>query len=342
VGEFGRGPVGRKTGLVLIGLGVFFLVLAGLARYYVYDRLAVVPQDYVRTSVSEGTGATVFDIATQKETTTDLVSKRKVVGDVSAGKSASDNLNRSVAVWETSVITSPPGVVVDKQSPPLAGSHDRVAFDRHTGVAIDCCGNYLSSTANLDTGTEVRDTTTPIKGQYFKLPFDAQKTTYQFWDGTLKKATDLRYRGTEDIKGMTVYRYEQVIPPTTVGTITAPASFFGIKAPGDIKLDRVYANTRTLWVEPETGVIIRGQEAQNVVAEYQGKQVATLTKAVVGYNGRTIQANLDDYGPQASQLKLIRVWVPLIGGALGALLLVLGLALFLTGGRSGRGRRRVP
>lgn len=332
--------MGRRSGLVLIGLGVFFLALAALSRFYVYDRLAVVPLDYVRTSVSEGTGATVFDIATQKEITTDLTSRRKVVGNVAAGETSSDNLNRSVAVWETAVITNPPGVVADQQRPPLAGSHDRVAFDRHSGEVIDCCGNYISSTANLDTGVEVRDTTTPIKGQYFKLPFDAQKATYKFWDGTLKNATDLRYRATEEIKGLTVYKYEQVIPPTTVGTITAPASYFGIKAPGDVKLDRVYANTRTLWVEPETGVVIRGQEAQNVVAEYQGKQVATLTDVVIGYNGKTIQDNLDDYGPQASQLKLIRVWVPLIGLTVGVLALLIGLALFLSGGRSRRGHRR--
>ena len=333
--------MGRKTGLVLIGLGVFFLALAAFSRYYVYGRVAVVPLDYVRVSVSEGTGATVFDIAKQRETTTDLVSRRKVVGAVSAGEKASGDLNRSVAVWETSVITNPPGAVADQENPPLAGSHDRVAFDRHTAEVVDCCGNYLSSTANLETGTEVRDTSTPITGHYFKLPFDAQKTTYKFWDGTLKDATDLRYRSTEEIDGLTVYKYEQVIPATTVGTIKAPASFFGIKADGDVELDRVYANTRTLWVEPETGVIIRGQEAQNVVAKYQGKQVATLTEAVVGYNGKTIQANLDDYGPQASQLKLIRVWVPLGGLTLGVLVLIAGLALFVTGGRSGRGRRRV-
>jgi hypothetical protein len=331
--------VGRKTGLVLMALGVFFLALAALSRYYVYDRLAVVPLDYVRTSVSEGPGATVFDIGTQKEVTVDLVSRRKVVGQVAAGEKASDELNRSVAVWETGVITNPRGVAASEKNPPLAGEHDRVAFDRQTGVAIDCCGNYLASTANLNNGAEVRDTSVPIKGQFFKLPFNAQKQTYQFWDGTLKKATALNYRGTEEIEGLTVYRYEQVIPPTTVQTISAPASYFGIDAQGDVNIDRVYANTRTLWVEPETGVIIRGQEAQNVVAEYQGKEVATLTNVVIGYNARTIQDNVDDYGPQASQLKLIRVWVPLVGLTVGLLLLIIGVALFVTRGRRGYGRR---
>jgi Porin PorA len=327
--------MGKKTGVVLVGLGVFFLALAALSRYYVYDRLAVVPLDYVRTSVSEGTGATVFDIANQEEVSTDLVSRRKVVGEVEAAETAADERGRDIAIWETVVITNPPGRAVDGESPPLAGSHDRVAFDRHTGEVLDCCGNYLSSTANLETGSEVRDTATPIEGQYFKLPFDAQKETYQFWDGTLKEAADLEYRATEEIQGLTVYKYEQAVPPTTVGTITAPASYFGIDADGDVEIDRVYSNTRTLWVEPETGVIIRGQEAQNTVAEYQGEQVATLTDVVIGYNGETIQANIDDYEPLASQLKLVRVWVPLIGLAAGLVLLIAGLAL-VARPRSGR------
>ena len=53
-----------------------------------------------------------------------------------------------------------------------------------------------------------------------------------------------------------------------------PASFFDIDEEGDVTLDRVYSNTRTLWIEPETGVIIRGQEDQLSVAEYEGEQVA--------------------------------------------------------------------
>lgn len=318
--------VGKKFGVVLVGLGVFALGLALLSRFYVYDRLAVVPLDQDSTTVSEGAGATIFDIATQEEKTVDLVSTRNVVGDVEAAEKASDARGRDIAIWETAVITDEPGAVIDEEHPPLSGTHDRVAFDRHTGAAIDCCGNYLSSSADIDTGTEVRDTETPITGQYYKLPFDAQKQTYQFWDGSLKKATDLRYRGTEKIKGLTVYRYEQVIDPTDVGDIKAPASFFGIDEEGDVTLDRVYANTRTLWVEPETGVIIRGQEAQDVVAEYQGQEMATLTNVVIGYNDKTIGDNVDEYEPLASQLKLIRVWVPMLGLVLGLLLILIGIA----------------
>ena len=115
---------------------------------------------------------------------------------------------------------------------------------------------------------------TPIgfEGLYFKFPFQTEQKTYQFWDGSLREAPDIEFQETETIEGLEVYRFEQVIPPTTVGNITAPASFFGIDEEGDVTLDRVYSNTRTLWIEPETGVIIRGQEDQLSVAEYEGER----------------------------------------------------------------------
>ena len=75
--------------------------MALLARFYAYDRLAVVPLDQDTVSVSEGPGATIFDIASQQEITVDLVSTRNVVGDVEASEEASDELGRDIAVWET-------------------------------------------------------------------------------------------------------------------------------------------------------------------------------------------------------------------------------------------------
>jgi hypothetical protein len=325
-------------GLALVGLGAFVVFLALLARFYAYDRLAVAPLDEEANSVSVGEDATIFDIASQEEITVDLVSTRNVVGDPNAAEDASEELDRDVAIWETLVFTDEPGAQISDENPPRSGTHDRVAFDRHTGEAIDCCGNYTASTADLGSGEEVRDQDTPITGQYFKLPFNAQKKTYQFWDGALKDSTDLEYQATESIQDVTVYRYEQVIEPTDVGDIEAPASFFGIDEEGDVTLHRIYANTRTLWVEPETGVIFRGQEEQYVVAEYNGEQVATLTDVTIGYDDETITDRVDEYGPLSTQLKIVRVWVPLLGGLLGALLLIIGL-IVMGRGASDRGRR---
>jgi hypothetical protein len=326
--------VGRKTGIVLVGIGAFLLVLAPLLRFYAYDRLAVVPLDQETVSISEGPGATIFSIADGEEITVDLQSTRNVVGDVEASEEASDEQGQDLAIWETFVFTGPEGEEFNEDNPPLSATHDRVVFDRNTGEAVACCGQYTSSGADPDTGEEIRDTDTPIEGQYFKLPFGAEKRDYEFWDGSIQEATTLAYQDTEEIEGLEVYRYEQVIEPTDVGDLPEGAgSLFGVDDP-DATIDRVYSNTRTLWIEPETGVIIRGQEDQYVTAEYEGEQVATLTDVVIGYDDATITDNVDTYSSLATALKAVRLWAPLASLVLG-LLLVVGGALLIV-----RDRRR--
>jgi hypothetical protein len=331
--------VGRKTGIGLIGLGVFLIALAALFRFYAYERLAVVPLDQETTSISEGPGATVFSIAQGEEVELDLISTRNVVGDVAASEDASESEDRDLAVWETFVFTGEEGEEFSEDNPPLSATHDRVAFDRHTGEAVNCCGQYTSSSTDPDTGEEIRDESTPITGQFFKLPFGSEKKTYQFWDGSVKDSTDLEYQATEEIEGLTVYRYQQVIEPTDVGDLPEGAgSLFGVDDP-DAVIDRVYSNTRTLWIEPETGVIIRGQEAQLVTADYQGETVATVTDVTIGYSDETISDNVDTYSSLATSLKAVRTWVPIAGLVLGLLSLAGGFLLLLRGRREAGAHR---
>ncbi len=58
-----------------------------------------------------------------------------------------------------------------------------------------------------------------FEGLYFKFPFDTQKKTYQWWDGTLARPPRAKYVGEGTVKGMKVYKFEQVIEPIKTGTI---------------------------------------------------------------------------------------------------------------------------
>ena len=328
--------MGKKTGVVLVGLGAFLIVLAPLLRFYAYEELAVVPLDQDTTSVSEGPDATIFSIPRGREVEVDLESTRRVVGYVEASEQASEAQGRDLAVWETFVYTGEVDAEFSEDNPPLSTTHDLVVFDRNTGEAVDCCGQYTSTSIDAETGEEIRDTGTSIEGQYYKLPFDAQKTDYQFWDGSIKEATTLAYQDTEEIEGLTVYRYQQVIEPTDVGELPEGAgSLFGIEDP-EATIDRIYSNTRTLWVEPETGVIIRGQEEQFVTAQYEGDDVATLTDVTIGYNDATVTDNVDTYGGLATALKAVRLWAPIGLLVLGVLLVVAGVLV------ARRSRRTTP
>jgi hypothetical protein len=94
-----------------------------------------------------------------------------------------------------------------------------------------------------------------------------------------------------------------------------------------VQLDRIYSNTRTLWIEPETGVIIRGEEDQDTVAESQGEEVATLTDVVIGYSPETISDNVETYSPLATQLKIVWFWLPLFGTILGLVIVLAGVLI---------------
>ena len=304
----------RKVGLALIALGALFLILAPLLKWYAYPRLAVAPQDHESTTVSTGEDVTIFSIPELAEgrdpqVVTDVTSTRGTVSIVDGPpEGTSDD---DVAVWETVVDTT------DAEGTTLTATRSIVAFDRRTGAGVEGYGQSIDGD--------------PIdhEGQILKFPFGTEKRDYEFWDTALREATPAVFDGEDEIDGMTVYRFVQTIEPTVVSQLEVPGSLAGSDAPA-IEADRTYANTRTLWVEPETGVIFRGQEAQDTVLVYQGDEIATITSGTIGYTDEQVQARVDEYRPLASQLNLVGTVLPLVLGTLGVIGLIAGIVLLRT------------
>lgn len=304
----------RKLGLVLMGLGVFLLVAGPMVRFYMYPKLAVAPDDQDSITTLVGPDATIFDIATLSEITTDLTTKVATVGDVEAAEKQGDN----VVVWlSTTSSRSSDGVIRSRDI-------ELSAFDATTAEAVNCCGEYVST----EQGEEV-----PVEheGLLVKFPFDAQKTSYDWWDGTLERTVPIEYVATEEVAGITTYKYEQTIPATKVGETEAPASVLGEPDDGNLTADNMYSNVRTLWAEPNTGVIIKRVEQQNSTLDYDGTTRVTTTEVTTGYDDATIQANADEYGPKGSLLHLLRAVLPWLLPVVGLLLVVLGLLLTFRG-----------
>jgi hypothetical protein len=298
----------RKLGVVLVGLGVFLIVLGPLLRFYAYPRLAVAPKDQNSVSTLVGKNATIFDVSTLKTIKTDLTTEVATVGDVKAA----DQYGHNVVVWENKNSTkSSDGVVRSR-------SIEREAFNATSAEAVNCCGEYIS----VDKGVNE-----PVKhhGLLVKFPFFTEPTVYQFWDSTLLKTVPIHYVDTESVQGLTVYKFAQSIPPTKVGTTQAPRSVLGLPGNGNVTADNMYANDRTLWVEPVTGVVINRSEAQDSTLSYQGKTRLTTTKVKTAYDDKTVNANIDKYAPKATQLKLIHTWLPWGLPPLGLLLVLGGL-----------------
>lgn len=300
----------RKLGLVLLGIGAFFIVLAPVLKFYAYPQLAKAPQGQDTTSTLVGPGATVFDIGTLSEITTDLTTTAKTVGDVPAAEKAGNN----TVVWVTTSSTkSDDGVVRSREV-------ERVAFDATKATAVNCCGEFVS-----DTEDEER----PVKhrGLLVKFPFETEKKSYDWWDGTLEDTRSIAYKGTATVEGVKVYKFSHTIDPTQVGEIELPGNLLGQATSDNVTAEQMYSNTRTLWVEPHTGVVIKRQEEQNNTLDYQGEPQITTTKVTTGFDDKTVKANADEYGSLGTQLWLLNTIAPWVGLIVGLLCIVAGLIL---------------
>ena len=158
----------RLWGGVLLGLGVFLIVLAGLFRFFVADRAILTPIDQYTKTVAPGAG-TYFDTASLSEKRADLTATRILRGDVAASTA-------DVGVWDVSV------AVETGDTSLVRASLDRVAFDRKTAESVDCCG------AGVD-GEPVRH-----EGVTYKFPFDTEQQDYLLWDVNSRKSYPARYR----------------------------------------------------------------------------------------------------------------------------------------------------
>jgi hypothetical protein len=299
--------VRRPLGLVLIAVGVALLAMAPLLRFYAYPALAKAPLDQDSQTVSVAPGATYLNIGKLElvEGAT-LTATRRVQGDVAAG-------NDDRAVWDVFVRVENEGALV-------TATTDRVAFDRSTSVAVNCCGESLNGADAKHEGIE------------YKFPFNAEKKTYQYFDTTIGQASDMVYKASEKVAGVDVYRYEQVIEPTKIAELEVPGTLIG-RTEVSVPVDRFYSNLRRVWVEPSTGVIVKGQEEQlSTLRDDTGEDVLTVTEATLTFNDETVAEQAKTAKDNARSLSLLRTIGPAALLLVGLVLFLLGLGLALRGG----------
>ncbi len=300
----------RIAGLVLLGLAGFLLAMAAMVKFYAYPQLAVVPLDQDSVSTSIGENMTYFDRGTLSEQTDTLTSTLRVIGDVQAAEDEGNN----TAVWDKSTTT-----VRSSDDVAISVGTIRAAFDRNTGVAIDCCD------ANIE------DQPVTYEGNIFKFPFNApQDDSVMWWDEDVKRANPMTFEGEEEVLGLNTFKYSQSIEPETIGTLEVPPGVLGETGEEVLTADVYYGVERTYWVEPETGVIMKAVESPNQTLRYNGEDRVVATRGTTGYPDEQVQANIDEYESLGSQLHLLRATLPVVGLILGLVAGLGGALLVLT------------
>jgi hypothetical protein len=172
-------------------------------------------------------------------------------------------------------------------------------------------------------------------GQLYKFPFGTQKKDYEYFDRDLRKALPIEFQGTEEIKGLETYRFQQVVPETPLNfSAERLTGLLNTFAPGAESGQVTYSNTRTIWVEPVSGTFIKVQEQQKKTLTPDAGAPTALLDGNFVYTDETVSNNVESAGETKSSVLMISRYLPIGLAVLGALLLILGLILVTTGRRA--------
>ncbi|MBD0023972.1 DUF3068 domain-containing protein [Gordonia pseudamarae] len=244
----------------------------------------------------------------------------------------------------------------------LSATIDRVSVNRKTSVP-DGKVHSIQFDA-LPEGGNLEDVSVdvPRQGFQYKFGFNVQKRPYLYFDSNTRTDNPAEFVGETTIKGLKVYEFVSEVPETdlselpnpqgeaALGTmLSQPASWWGITGTGirptdSVTMHRYAKATRHVFVEPTTGTIVDGKEDQeqyyrspdqseSMPAAIRDYKLHAL-KGTFKWADSTVARQVDKADHYKGLLTLAKVWLPLILGIIGALLILAWLWLFLRSRRA--------
>jgi hypothetical protein len=288
--------------MVLAGLGGFLVMLAILARFYAPGQLMRTPIDVDSVTRAAGQAALGDDAATPVKGT-----------QITRSDSAKSDDDVVVFVSSSCLVFDrddvPPCVSADDPDERLITADvDTFATDRVTAMAVND-PKYLPPEASEHEGLQN------------KWPFDVEKKTYPYWDGTAGQVVDADYAGTEEIDGVETYKFNVVVTDAPIEVTD------GVQG--------TYSIDRNIWIEPVTGSIVKVSYHQ-VRETDTGDNFLTLDLA---YTDDEVQESIDDAKASRDALNLVRNTAPLVGFIAGIPMLLVGLFLTARGNGHRAGSR---
>ncbi len=287
----------RVIGLILVGLGVFFVVIAIVLPTWIAGQVLKFPLNEYETVTLNATNATYFSASKLTDVTGVNISATDTFkGLASAG-------NSSTAVWQefSAVNDTTNHVQIQLMT-------RQFAFDRRTAQLVPCCGENVNGNSSIRQAGVVG----------FVFPIGTQKQTYQVFDTTTNKPEPFKYSGTDTVHGIQTYKFVEDISPVKVGFSPLSAT-----DPEFYTMHLVY------WVDPETGALLAVDEHQTLylINAITGAKTNTLFDADLVTTPASVSAvvALDDNG--RNKITLLETVIPLVMGIVGALLVVGGFLL---------------
>lgn len=303
----------RVIGTTLTGLGAFFLVLAALLRFVLPGQVIKFPlNEYMVTTLagqgisyfSQGQGKVVSGVSAKITST--------IWGDVAAGTSSTAVWNEFTAVEDAT------------NHAPIQYVSQRSAFDRRSGLIVDCCGAYVNITS-------VGTTSGHQSGLAYAWPIGTQQITYEVFDTMLRRPEPYRYAGTGTIDGMTADKFVEQVSNQQFATQSLGGKLVGMPGQPLVTLPEVITETNTVWVDPITGAPLSETEDRTLSLEdTAGATRLLLYRGVVSSTPATVRNAVNTAGSSHLKIELIEDVGPLVALLLGVILLVVGITLSVT------------
>ncbi|NKT75227.1 DUF3068 domain-containing protein [Rhodococcus hoagii] len=319
-----------------MGLGTFLLAVAVLIPTYTVDKLKKTPLDLEVTTVATGNGDVLDSKAllagkAEVNTNVPIVAQRYVITE-----QPSDADVISLQAGQTLIRTDKQG-----ESGLLTATVDRLTADRVSSMPVEPPVGTIQ-TSSTEPAEEVSHT-----GLQYKWPFDAEKKSYPYFDLNSRTTQDINFVEETEINGMKVYHYNQVIEPVDLSKVVPVGAHQQADAARQdvgrarrrpaVTMIRWYANERDVWVDPITGVVIKGQEKlyQYYARDKAKPEVVLATLPSVRRN--TIEYQIGQAKDGQDKLSLFGRTLPIVAGILGVIALIAGIFLGLRGGRGNKG-----
>jgi Porin PorA len=338
----------RKAAIASGVIGLILLVAAGLMAWWITPSyIARLPANYNKTRSYTGTIKMVVNPA--------ALSTGNLSAAIRTGLPAS--LTENVKVLQTSGNTAE---VQDTRTISAAG-----------GLLAKIISKYAVNRQTLAATTSHPGdwSVVPARGLTVSWPLGAKKQNYTGWNSITQTTTPLKYVTQTPQGGISTYEYRSTIPPTPIKNPqvlarlpkSLPASLVPhIVAAGIIShsqaaslsrafprakaipLGYTYQATDTYFVAPPTGLVVNvsaNESEVGAIALPNGTLVPLIPVLADTYHATpsSLSAAVSDARNGSSTITTWGVTVPIIGAAVGFLLVVLAVLLWIFGRTRGRG-----
>lgn len=287
----------RIFGYVLLTVGLVLIFLSPFLLLYSAPRIEKAPTDSDETVVSVGQG-TYFKPAKLGQVTSPIQNIELLKGQPSRSTTGV-----AVVFYTSKLVNADDGSAITYDE-------EVYAMDRHTGAAANCCGERPK-----------------MSGETLKFPFGTEKKDYLLWDPSANAALPVSYARTEVLDDVSVYVFEGQPHPVSVGPLELPNSLIGVTGQGQTSTTQMYQATTSVWIEPTTGQVLKGQKDLQQWAELNGTKVLDLANLQLRYSDATVAHFAEQAKENVKQLKLATTTLPIVGPIIGVILVIAGLML---------------